>query len=360
MVNDLGRTPRRLQVAVAGAGLIGRRHIDLVRADERCSLAAIVDPAAPAAELARDLGVPWHRSLEELFEQNRPDAVILATPNRLHVEQGLAAVEARVPVLVEKPVADDVAEAWRLVVAAEESGVPLLVGHHRRHNMLLAAARDTVRSGKLGDPVAVMGSALYYKPDDYFDEGPWRRRAGGGPILVNMIHEVDDLRFICGDFEWVHAVASNHTRGFEVEDTVAISFGMRDGVLGTFLLSDAAVSARSWELTSGENPSYPHHPDEDCYVVAGTRGSLSVPTMRLRRATGPSSWWIPTEDTVIDVRRNDPLAAQLRHFCDVIRHGVRPLVDGRDAIETLRVTQAIARSAAEGRRIECGPASTSV
>jgi predicted dehydrogenase len=340
---------KALRIAVAGAGLIGRRHVEIVAGSPRCLLAAIVDPAPPAAAIAERAGVPRFASLADLFASQRPDGVIVATPNAMHVGHALECVRHGIATLVEKPVADAVAEGARLAEGAEAAGVPVLVGHHRRHSPILAAARDTVRQGTLGPLVAVMGSALFHKPDDYFADAPWRRQPGGGPILINMIHEVDDLRTICGDIVAVQAFASNATRGFEVEDTVAINLRFAGGALGTFLLSDAAAAARSWEQTSAENKAYPHHPDEDCYLLAGTRGSLAVPTMRLRTYAGEPSWWKPFDSTVVAVARDDPLVLQLDHFCDVIERKAEPRVSVRDALRTLRVTLAIAEAARSGQ-----------
>ena len=340
---------RKIRIAVAGAGLIGRRHVDLIRKSGSCELAAIVDPAPAAGEVAREAGVPIHRTLAELFAGRHPDGVIVATPNRLHVENGLECVRHGVPALVEKPIADSVEEATRLADAAERAGVAVLVGHHRRHSPILAKARRIVDEGTLGPVVAVMGSALFYKPDRYFDEGPWRREIGGGPILINLIHGVDDLRFLCGEIVAVQAFSSSTTREFPVEDTVAINLRFAGGTLGTFMLSDTAASPRSWEQTSREDPGFAHHPDEDCYLIAGTRGSLAVPTMRLITYRGEPSWWEPSVRSIAEVDRADPLFRQLEHFCAVIRGEAQPLVSVRDAIQTLRVTLAIAEAARSGR-----------
>jgi predicted dehydrogenase len=343
-----------VRIAVAGAGLIGRRHVELVRQNPRCELAAVVDPAPEAAAIADPLGIPHHRSLDDLFaaEPPRPDlGVIIATPNTAHVAGGLACVTAGVPVLVEKPIADTEAEARELVTAAERADVPLLVGHHRRHSPLLQAAREVVEQGHLGRLVAVMGSALFYKPDGYFDAAPWRRERGGGPILINLIHEIDVMRMICGDIVEVSAMSSTAARGFPVEDTVALTLRFANGALGSFMLSDTAASTRSWELTSEENAAYPHHPDDDCYVIAGTGGSLAVPTMRLHTYAGERSWWEPLTETTLDVPRHLPHAAQLDHFVDVVRRTAAPLVTGRDAIRTLAVTRAVDRAARTGELV---------
>jgi predicted dehydrogenase len=340
-----------VRIAVAGAGLIGRRHAKLILENASCELSAIVDPAPGAADFAGEVGAPIYPVLANLFASERPDGVIVATPNSLHVVNGLECVERGVPALVEKPIADSIVEALRLVEAAEAAGVPLLVGHHRRHSPILAKAREIIEDGTLGPIVAAIGSALFYRPDRYFDEGPWRREVGGGPILINMIHEVDDLRSLCGEIVEVQAFASSATRGFPVEDTVAINLRFANGTLGTFLLSDTAASAKSWEQTSRENLSYAHYPDEDCYVIAGSRGSLAVPTMRLKVYPGERSWWEPMDEDVVDVDRADPLARQLEHFCAVIRGEARPLVSGRDGLQTLRVTLAIHEAARTGRPV---------
>lgn len=343
-----------LRIAVAGAGLIGRRHIELIHESEACALCAIVDPAPAAREFALTCGVPLYATLDALFAHERPDGVIVATPNRLHVPNGLDCVRHRVPALIEKPIADSVEEAMELVDAAEKAGVPLLVGHHRRYSAFMARTRELLDLGILGKLVAVQGSALFHKPDRYFEEGPWRREAGGGPIMINMIHEVDDLRALCGEIASVQAIASNATRGFAVEDTVAIVLRFVNGALGTFLLSDTAAATQSWEQTSGENASYARAADQDCYLIAGTRGSIGVPTMRLRTYPGERSWWQPFETETVDVESADPLARQLDHFGAVIRGEVPPRVTGFDALQTLKVTLAIAVAATTGKLIYPG------
>jgi predicted dehydrogenase len=335
-----------VRLAVAGAGLIGRRHVEEIDASADAELAAIVEPGPAGPELAQKYDVPLYPSLTSLFAAARPDGVILATPNRMHVDGGLACVAAGVPVIVEKPIGDTVGGARRLVEAGEQAGVPVLTGHHRNYSPIMATARDVVRSGRLGRIVAVTGTALFYKPDDYFDVGDgWRRRPGGGPILLNLIHEVNNLISLVGRIVRVQSVTSNATRGFPVEDTGAMVFTFAGGALGTFLLSDTAASPRSWEQTSQENTCYATYPDEDCYHVAGTAGSLSVPTMRLRTYPGTRSWWEPFDESTVELRRSDPLANQISHFAEVVRGAAQPICSGRDGLAALQVGEAVVESA---------------
>ncbi len=162
-----------------------------------------------------------------------------------------------------------------------------------------------------------------------------------------MVHEVGNLRAMVGEIVEVQALASNATRKFAVEDTVAISLRFDNGALGSFLLSDTAASPKSWEQTSQENKAYPTYPDEDAYVVIGSDGSLAVPTMRLKYYTKKEdrSWWKPFTSETISLKRADPLALQIKHFAAVIRGDAKPLVSGRDGLQNLRVTEAIAEAA---------------
>ena len=344
----------KTRVAVAGAGTIGLAHIAVAQRSATCTLSAIVDPSPAARAHAQAAGVPLYASLAELLAKDRPDGVILATPNPLHVPQALACIAAGVPILLEKPIAPTVAEAQRLVDAVDAAKAKVLIGHHRAHSPIMAKAREVVASGVLGKLVAVMGSATFFKPDHYYADAPWRREPGAGPILLNMIHEVHNLRMLCGEIAAVQAFTSHATRGFAVEDTVAINLRFANGALGTFMLSDTAACARSWEQTSQENKAYPSYDDEDCYVIAGTNGSLSIPTMRLKTYpnAGDRSWWKPFEVSVVDLVRDDPLEHQLEHFGAVIRGEAQPLVSARDGLANLRVTEAIVEAAQAGSTIE--------
>lgn len=339
-------------LAVMGAGLIGRRHIEHVLARPEAQLAAIVDPTPAAKSLAEEKGVPWFPDLPAMLATARPEGVLVATPNQLHVANGLECVAAGIPVLIEKPLADDVDAAAGLVAAAEAAGVPLLTGHHRRHNPLMREAKAAIDAGKLGRLVAVQGTCWFYKPDDYFAV-EWRRRKGAGPVFVNLIHDVDNLRYLCGDVVAVQAMETNALRGNEVEDAAVILLRFESGVLATVSVADKIVAPWSWELTSGENPAYPQTA-ESCYCIGGTRGSLTIPYLDLWHNPTEPSWWEPIARERLPITLDDPLGLQVRQFCRVIRGIEPPLVSGREGLETLKVIVAVKQAAATGRLVTFG------
>lgn len=338
-----------VKIAVMGAGLIGKRHAEHVASEAGASLSAIVDPSETGRTLADRLGARWYRSFGEMIADDRPDGVIIATPNQLHVANGLEAIEAGIPAIVEKPIADDLAEGARLVEAAERASVPLLVGHHRRYNPMIAKAKEIIDSGRLGRVLSLHGHFWLMKPDDYFDVG-WRRKEGAGPVLLNLIHDVDLFRYLCGEIVSVQAQSSNAMRGHAVEETAVILLRFASGALGTVNVSDSIVAPWSWELTTGENPVYPQQ-DQGCYQIGGTHGALTVPQVEVWSNRDKRSWWEPLQRERVPFVHEDPLKVQIRHFCDVIRNGAAPIASGREGLATLAVIDAVKRSAATGTTI---------
>lgn len=340
---------RPVRLAVLGAGLIGKRHIEHVVSQPDAELMAIVDPSPAAQALAEEKSVAWYSDFATMIASVRPDGVIVATPNQLHVANGLECVAAGIPVLVEKPIADDVAGATALVESAERAGVPLLIGHHRRHNPLIREAKKAIDDGRLGQIVAVHGTCWFFKPEEYFDV-PWRREKGAGPVFLNLIHDVDLLQYLCGEVVSVQAIESNALRGNAVEETAVILLRFASGALGTVNVSDTIVAPWSWELTSGENPAYSHTP-ETCYMIGGTRGSLTVPHLDVWHHTPRPNWWEPIHRERLSADSADPLGLQIRNLCEVVRGREAPVVSGRDGLAALKVIAAVKEAAASGQPV---------
>lgn len=341
-----------IALSVAGYGLVGRRHAEAIAQVRGVEAVAVIDSDPAARARAEQDGYVSHASLEECLSDGRVDGVILSTPNALHVEQALICVEAGCPVLIEKPIATRSNEAEGLVARAASRGVPILVGHHRRHNPLIHRAREIIDSGEIGDIRAVQATCWFYKPDAYFDQAPWRRRAGAGPISVNLVHDVDLLRFLCGDVATVRAVAHPARRGGDNEDVASALLEFTNGAIGTVTVSDSIVAPWSWEMTAAEYPIYPRT-SESCYLIGGSSGSLSLPDLRVwRHANGASDWWTPISATSEIRGATDPLVNQIAHFAEVIQGKAEPLVSGAEGLQTLRVIEAIQHAAASGSRVD--------
>lgn len=336
-----------LRIAVAGAGLIGRAHIERIHRSTECQLVGIVDPAPQAGSYAKEQGAPHYTDLVAMLATEKPDGVIVATPNVAHADNAIACIERGIPVLIEKPVTETAAKAQQVIAAAARHGVATLVGHHRRHSPILQEARKAIRDGRIGRLATVTAFVTFLKPAPYFDVA-WRREPGGGPIMINLIHAIDDLRFLCGDFASLQAITSNDLRGFTVEDSAAISFRLANGALGTITLSDKAAAPWSWELTARENPAYPPMA-EDCYCIAGTEGALAVPSLRYWRYDAEVPGWnAPLLESRLPLERGDPLVNQLAHFCAVIRGQAAPIIDAADGARTLETTLAVYAAAEQG------------
>ena len=330
---------------------MGRRHIDYLEASPDCRLAAVCDPDASAAGLAADHGVPFFYDAIEMLDQVSPDGAIVAAPTPLHEELALACIRRNIVPLVEKPITAALDEAHRLADEAAQANVPVLVGHHRRYHPRVQHLRQLVQEGAIGKLIGVSQLWAVKKPDDYYDV-LWRTRPGGGPVLINIIHDIDTLRYVCGEISSVYAATSSAARGLEVEDSAAITLTFAGGVVGSIFLSDVAPSPWSYELNAFENPSYAHV-SENCALFFGTEGSLAFPKLELWRYPSSDAGWnhalvkepLPAKDA-------DPLEAQLAHFCRVIRRVDPPLVSADEGVKTLAAALGVLTSGREDRPVQ--------
>ena len=236
--------------------------------------------------------------------------------------------------------------------------MPVLVGHHRRHNTAVQRVRQAIRDGLIGRPVTATVMYNQLKSASYFDLD-WRRKVGGGPILINLIHEIDLIRFMFGEIRSLQAVSSNAVRGFAVEDTAAVLLRFHSGAIGTISVSDTAVSPFSWDLASGELDLMLGTSDQmkrqkvSSHVFAGTEGSLTLPTLHYYnyREVAEPGWRSDLNAEVLVAKSADTYLRQIEHFARVIRREEAPLVSGVDGVRTLQATLAVKEAAATGHTI---------
>jgi len=344
-----GSEMTQVKLAVIGAGLIGARHAELVCAHDMCSLVGICDTDRSRKVVADSCQVPFYTSVEEMIEKEKPSGAIIATPNSHHASTAEACMKRSVHVLIEKPISDTIEGARQIVETSKSCGTRVLVGHHRRHNSLVLKTRELVREGALGRMIGASVLWALMKPDEYYEVGWRRERFIGGPALINLIHDLDSLRFICGEITEIYARIRSEVRGFDVEDSLSISICFEGGALGTLLASDACPSPWSYEATTSENPFY-FNTDESCYHFLGTAGALAFPAMDLWRYPDKTKkgWQHPLERIHIKVDSGDPLQTQLEHFCRVVEGEEDPKIEAEDGAKSLAVVLAVHESALKG------------
>ena len=335
----------KTRIALVGFGVIGKKHAAALISSKTCKLSAVVDTDPSAASFAKKHNAQFHTTLNALFSNTFVDGVVLATPNSLHAEQAIICAKNKVHVLIEKPIATTMDEARSIITTSREAKTQVLSGHYRRFNKQLEKAREIVLSEKIGTLLGVSAIWAMKKHDDYYNVA-WRTQRGGGPILTNLIHDVDCLRWICGDIVEISSHVSNNTREHEVEDTAAIALRFKNGALGTILLSDAAPSPWSYEATTGENKDFAHM-DDCCYRFIGTKGSLDFPLMRIWTYPNEkeAAWHFPMLKTQQLEGAGNPLQDQIEHFGRVIRGEESPRTSGEDGARTLSTTLAIMEAA---------------
>lgn len=260
------------------------------------------------------------------------------------------ALEARQTVLVEKPITATLAEADEVTRFAEQQGCHVLVGHQRRYYPCAAEAREIIAQGRIGKLMGVTGQWTTRKDDDYYSAA-WRRDVKAGPILTNLIHEIDLLRFICGDIATVSAEVTHHDQEFDKEDAVAISMKFVNSAVGTFLLSDRTPTPWTWEMALGESVRFPKT-GQNAIRFLGTEGALDFPNLTLwSHADSDGDWHDEITAEQIKTPFVDAYIAQCRHLCAIVRGTETPIIDARNGSKSLAATLAAASSAASGRRV---------
>ena len=342
-----GTSPAKVRFAVVGAGLIGPRHARTVAKHDDGELVAIVDPMPAGASLAAQLGTAHYNSVSELLQSpHKPDAAIICTPNHTHVPVAKELSSGGIHLLIEKPFSTDIPSGMELLDHLKRTGVRALVGHHRRFNSYIVAAKQIVASGSLGRVVAINGLWVLQKPAEYFEApAAWRRRgSSGGVVLINLIHEVDLLQHLLGPISSVHAEGMARTRGFEAEEGAALTLRFASGAVGTFLVADCLPSPHSFEAGTGENPLVPRT-GQDFYRIFGTDACLSVPDMALwsYRDSAWKSWHesLTRETVPVPDEEAIPFDLQLDHFVRVVRGGEPPSCTPQAGLAALRVCLAI-------------------
>jgi predicted dehydrogenase len=342
------RSGGRLRFAVIGCGDIGLSNARAVAASDRAELVFCHDSAPGLAEAVSErVGGAVVTTLEQALDPARVDAVFLSVPHDLHAPLVARAAEAGLHVVVEKPLANDLAGAREAADAARAAGVALSVCFPYRYEPPVVAARELVRAGALG---SMRGAAVLFhadKPDAYWLGGfsgrarsDWRgslERAGGGVLIMNLTHYVDLLRHVTG-LEPARVSATARAReGSEVEETITATIEFAGGAIGSLLASAATRGAPSNRFEAwGESGAVRFEPEPALYTERAVDGVV------------PGRWSALPEDPAVDSRR-----LFVDRFSAAVLESRPPDVTAGDGLAVQAFVEAAYRSAgAEGRPVE--------
>ncbi len=319
---------RKLKIGVCGVGSIGFRHARLLSAVPDVGLAAC-DPVNEHLEALSQFGniIGSTNSFDELLEMGL-DGLIVATPDRFHVDQTEKAVKKGIAVLVEKPIAENAIQAERLL-KYEAEGAKILVGYPLRHNAVFQKGKEMLDSGIIGSPVSfhiMLGAyATLLAAKNRFADGQRNK------LFVDYSHEWDYLHWFMGDVDKVAATAQMAGELARMQDPNVVNavIVLKNGVSGTAHLD------------------YVQNPGQREFVVIGDKGKLVINAVQ----------------GVVTVRTYDKeyeqiysiaetfdgmMTKQWEHFREVILNGTEAAVTLDDGVNALRTADALIRSVDDG------------
>jgi predicted dehydrogenase len=314
---------RPLRVLVAGAGLFGREHLDRLVIREDVEVAGIADPNPAALDLARTRYQVADLCTDplEMIARIPADAVIVATPSATHVEIALGAIDHKMAVLLEKPVAPSAELALRLADAAEAADVLVLPGHVLRHDRNHRRLAEIIRSGGIGAP-------LYVNARRYRDDSHAARYSDVDPVLMTLIHDIDLAL-------WVAGASFRAAQAWRKPVADFRSMTATSCVTTTGVICDLRTA---WTFAAGDLPA-------DRLEVVGDRGSVELEVGKALHH------YAEGKCRAVDlVTPDDALANELDHFLDCLRDPRRqPALTLRDAAAGLQLAGGLLRSLESGR-----------
>ncbi|MCZ7563265.1 MAG: Gfo/Idh/MocA family oxidoreductase [Burkholderiales bacterium] len=334
-----------IRAGIVGLGWWGKTLVEAAQgsAEIQFTAGASRTVTPELQEFAADQGLRLHASFEELVKDRKLDAVVLATPHSMHVQQVVAAARRRKHVFCEKPFALTKAEAAKAVKAVERAGVTLALGYNRRWHPSMTDLRDRVQNGKLGTILHVEGTmsfpnALFLKPSQ------WRANPAETPCggLTPMgVHFVDAIIDLFGEVDEVHCMSLRRAVEIDTDDTTSILFRMKSGMsayLGTMTATGGCFRLQVYGSAGWVRLDGVTH-------IAGAsseeRRTRLFGACTFQPVKGPAETW---QAEAFDTSR-----AALEAFAKAAAGGPAYPITHDEMVHGAAVTEAIVKSAAAGK-----------
>ena len=227
---------RKINIAIVGCGRIAQRHAEHI--NKFANLIAVCDiDKNKAIEIAEKYGSKYFTNIDDLLSANLDiEVVSICSPNGLHAEHSIKALNAKCHVLCEKPMAINVNDCGEMIKAAERNNRRLFAIKQNRFNPPVAAVKEAIDKGVFGKIYSIQLSCFWNRNQDYY-KNSWKGTIDldGGTLYTQFSHFIDLLYWIIGDVKTVYALSDNyaHSDTIEFEDTGVIALKFHSGALGT-------------------------------------------------------------------------------------------------------------------------------
>lgn len=339
-----------VRFGLIGAGLASETHARELRGVDGASLEAVFarDPAKAAAFGTAHSVPRCYSDLGAFLADPDIDAVIIATPNGIHLDYAVAAARAGKHVIVEKPLEVSEKRASAIIAACRDANVRLFVIYQRRHAAATNQALSDIRSGRLGRIVLVNVVDNQYRSPAYYRKDAWRGTRsleGGGCVITQSTHLIDLAQHLAGPVRSVYALTRTAFHDIETEDTAVAALEFAGGAIGTLSSSTAAFPGQRHLLgISGTEGSIIINGEHDEIVFRQVRGDPApspIPeTFSFADPTDPRDY--PT----------DGQRKQLQAIVAALTDPSAPTTYAGEALMAVRVIDAIYRSSASGKAVE--------
>jgi len=365
-----------LKVGIIGCGLIGNKRAAVIKNDPASVLRAasdvtVINAAVLLQQFGAGAGGRARQDWRDMLNEEKLDAVIVATPNKYLKKISLWALQRGINVLCEKPLGRNPWESERLVKVARENGALLKTGFNHRHHPAIFKAHDLVSKGAIGQ--------LYYARCIYGHGGrpgyvkEWRASrdiCGGGELLDQGVHVVDLFRWFLGDFEETVGYTQTCYWPMEVEDNAFAIFRTSGGQTAMMHTSWTQWKNRftfeifgeaGYLIVEGLGGSYGvekliigKRPIKKGDSAPISDGRLTSPAAGAKNGGGGNNQYLggaPEEETLIFDGPDVSWEMEWKEFTAAIREGREPLGSGRDGLEANRMLAAVYLSAKEKRPV---------
>lgn len=326
------------RLLIVGLGSIGSRHARLARM--LLPGVQIVALRHQSCQDPQSMGVDYCvTNLTEALEF-RPQAAVIANPATHHLEVALPLAQAGVHLLIEKPISSSIHRVAELIDTCRLQGTVLMTGYNMRFLPSLQRFRELLGEKLCGRVLSVRAEVGQYLPSwrpnsDYRQNVSAKAELGGG-VLLELSHEIDYLRWLFGEVEWVNAILLKQSDlEIDVEDSAYLMFGF-------------APHEEEKPVVATLNMDFVRHDTARSCTVIGETGSLRwnaiAGTVEIFKQ-GSDAW-----QTLFTHRsqRDDSYLSEWHHFLECISNNQSPQIAGQDGLEVLRVIDAARHSSAVG------------